>query len=147
MYNGFYSDILQPYMNGFLALAYQPIYESYGPINATQWKDVTHGYTVIAPLWTNLDSTNLTGGLYVHYFDNYGMNYGNETTEHKDLEKIQKAFADYYNLTDFKVRLALVATWENVTMSSYIPTVKLIKTQVIIFRLLTTILMFQLPFK
>ncbi|XP_053390085.1 uncharacterized protein LOC128553006, partial [Mercenaria mercenaria] len=118
----------RPNMNGFLTLGYQPLYEDYGPETPSEWQKFSRGYTVIAPLWTNIDSTNLTGGLDVHLFEYY-TNYGQNDSQHRDLSRLGDLFSKYLNLTDFKPRVAIVATWRNVTKSSYIIPVRLIKTQ------------------
>ncbi|XP_053392085.1 uncharacterized protein LOC128554798 [Mercenaria mercenaria] len=115
-------------MNGFLTLGYQPLYEDYGPETPSDWQKFSRGYTVIAPFWTNIDSTNLTGGLDVHLFEYY-TNYGQNDSQHRNLSRLGQMFSNYLNLTDFKPRVAIVATWRNVTKSSYIVPVRLIKTQ------------------
>ncbi|XP_053408490.1 sushi, von Willebrand factor type A, EGF and pentraxin domain-containing protein 1-like isoform X2 [Mercenaria mercenaria] len=118
----------RPNMNGFLTLGYQPLYEDYGPETPTDWQKFSRGYPVIAPLWTNIDSTNLTGGLDVHLFEYYSS-YGQNDSQHRDLSRLGNIFSNYLNLIDFKPRVALVATWRNVTKSSYIVPARLIKTQ------------------
>ncbi|XP_053372793.1 uncharacterized protein LOC123560918 [Mercenaria mercenaria] len=117
----------RPNMNGFLTLGYQPVYEDYGPETPDDWKKYSRGNTVIAPFWTDIDSTNLTGGLYVHLFEYY-TNYRQNNSQQRDLSYLGSKFTDYLNLTDFIPRVALVASWINVTQSSYIEPSRLIKT-------------------
>ncbi|XP_053408488.1 sushi, von Willebrand factor type A, EGF and pentraxin domain-containing protein 1-like [Mercenaria mercenaria] len=126
-YYGYEYNSYRPNMNGFLTLGYQPVYEHYGPETPDDWKKYSRGNTVIAPFWTDIDSTNLTGGLYVHLFENY-TNYGPNDSQHKDLSRLGNIFTEYYNLTNFTPRVAIVATWINVTQSSYIVPSRLIRT-------------------
>jgi hypothetical protein len=116
-------------MNGFLTLGYQPLYENYGAENPNDWKRFSNGQTVIAPFWTDLDSTNLTGGVEVHLLQYY-TNYGQNDTLHKDLTDLGQIFTDFFNLTEFKPRVAIVVTWRNVTQHSYIIPARLVRTQV-----------------
>lgn len=114
-------------MNGFLTLGYQPLYEHYGPDKVENWRKFSEDHIVIAPFWTDIDSTNLTGGVQVKLLQNYT----NYESSHKDLQYLSNIFRNYSNITtDFKPRVAIVVTWRNVTQASYIEPVRLIRTQV-----------------
>jgi hypothetical protein len=118
----------QPNMNGFITLGFQPLYQNYGPETPSNWKTFSEGRTVIAPFWTNLDSTNLTGGVFVHLMEYYRGDMND--SRHKDLEMLGNIFSTSWNLTDFYPRVAIEVTWLNVTKASYIIPTRLIKSQV-----------------
>ncbi|WAR06709.1 hypothetical protein MAR_016667, partial [Mya arenaria] len=115
-----------PSLNGFLALNYPPLYESYGAENSTLWKKYVENHVVIAPLWTNLDSRNITGaGVWVHVFSN---NTGNRS----DILKIQEHVQKYSNNSEFNASVAFAVTWKHVTIHSpYMPGYRLYKHQAI----------------
>ncbi|KAH3862405.1 hypothetical protein DPMN_025372 [Dreissena polymorpha] len=112
-------------MNGFVSLDFQPLYNQYGGENATEWMAAVQNHKVIAPLWTNIDSSNITdGGLWIHIFTDRQ----NDTV---DIQKIRNLVRQYINQTDFNVSVALVATWKHVTVHSpYEPGYELVKHQV-----------------
>ncbi|KAH3739150.1 hypothetical protein DPMN_045797 [Dreissena polymorpha] len=110
-------------MNGFISLEFQPLYNEYGGENSSEWKAAIQNQKVIAPLWTNIDSRNITdGGLWIHVF----------TEKNKtDVSKIQDLVRQYTNHTEFNISVALVATWKHVTVHSpYEPGFELVKIQV-----------------
>ncbi|XP_060596340.1 sushi, von Willebrand factor type A, EGF and pentraxin domain-containing protein 1-like [Ruditapes philippinarum] len=124
----------RPNMNGFITLGFQPLYQNYGPETPTDWKTFSEGRTVIAPFWTNLDSTNLTGGVFVHLMEYYSGDMND--SRHKDLAMLGEIFSNNLNLTDFNPRVAIEATWLNVTKSSYIIPTRLIKSQNVTMQLI-----------
>ncbi|XP_060561266.1 sushi, von Willebrand factor type A, EGF and pentraxin domain-containing protein 1-like [Ruditapes philippinarum] len=124
----------RPNMNGFITLGFQPLYQNYGPETPTNWKTFSEGRTVIAPFWTNLDSTNLTGGVFVHLMEYYRGDMND--SRHKDLEMLGNKFSTSMNLTDFHPRVAIEVTWLNVTKSSYIIPTRLIKSQNVTMQLI-----------
>ncbi|XP_052811033.1 uncharacterized protein LOC128238811 isoform X2 [Mya arenaria] len=123
-YLGKYFDVFRPNMNGFLALNYPPLYERYGAENSTLWKKYVDNHIVIAPLWTNIDTRNITGaGLCVHVLSN-------KTTDAKDMKQIEDLVRQYTNRRDFSVDVAIALTWRNATIHSpYMPGYELIKQQ------------------
>ncbi|XP_052807840.1 uncharacterized protein LOC128236769 [Mya arenaria] len=123
-YFGQYFSLFRPSLNGFLALNYPPLYESYGAENSTLWKKYVENHVVIAPLWTNLDSRNITGaGVWVHVFSN---NTGNRS----DILKIQEHVQKYSNNSEFNASVAFAVTWKHVTIHSpYMPGYRLYKHQ------------------
>ncbi|KAH3724662.1 hypothetical protein DPMN_050485 [Dreissena polymorpha] len=59
-------------MDGFISLDFQPLYNQYGGENASKWNSAVHNHRVIAPLWTNIDSRNITdSGLWIHVFTDH----------------------------------------------------------------------------
>ncbi|XP_052242137.1 sushi, von Willebrand factor type A, EGF and pentraxin domain-containing protein 1-like isoform X2 [Dreissena polymorpha] len=123
-YLGEYINWFKPSMNGFISLDFQPLYNEYGGENASEWKAAVQNHRVIAPLWTNIDSSNISdGGLWIHSFTDKQPN-------KTDLAKIQDLIRQYTNLTEFNVSVALVATWKHVTVHSpYEPGYELVKHQ------------------
>ncbi|WAR06702.1 AGRE1-like protein, partial [Mya arenaria] len=123
-YLGHYFDVFRPNMNGFLALNYPPLYERYGAENSTLWEKYVDNHIVIAPLWTNIDTRNITGaGLCVHVLSN-------KTADAKDMKKIEDLLHQYTNRSDFSVDVAISLTWRNATIHSpYMPGYELIKQQ------------------
>ncbi|KAH3724290.1 hypothetical protein DPMN_050106 [Dreissena polymorpha] len=113
-------------MNGFISLDFQPLYNEYGGENASEWKATVQNHRVIAPLWTNIDSSNISdGGLWIHSFTNKQQN------KTDDMAKIQDLIRTYTNQTEFKISVAMVATWKHVTVHSpYEPGYELVKHQV-----------------
>ncbi|WAR06733.1 MLP-like protein, partial [Mya arenaria] len=96
-----------PSLNGFLALNYPPLYEAFGAENSTQWAEYVENHVVIAPLWTNLDSRNITGaGVWVHVFSN---NTGNRS----DILQIQKLVRKYSDNSEFNASVAFAVTWKH----------------------------------
>ncbi|XP_052280910.1 sushi, von Willebrand factor type A, EGF and pentraxin domain-containing protein 1-like [Dreissena polymorpha] len=60
-------SIILPSMDGFLALDFQPLYNQYGGESPSEWTAAIQKHIVIAPLWTNIDSKNISnGGLWIH---------------------------------------------------------------------------------
>ncbi|KAH3724710.1 hypothetical protein DPMN_050533 [Dreissena polymorpha] len=112
-------------MDGFISLDFQPLYNQYGGENASEWRTAVQNHRVIAPLWTNIDSRNITdGGLWIHLFTDRQKNNVN-------IEKIQQLVRQYTNQTEFIVSVALVATWKHVTVHSpYESGYELVKHQV-----------------
>ncbi|XP_052243416.1 uncharacterized protein LOC127853188 isoform X4 [Dreissena polymorpha] len=123
-YFGEYVHWLRPSMDGFISLDFQPLYNQYGGENASEWRTAVQNHLVIAPLWTNIDSRNITdGGLWIHLFTDRQKN-------NVDIEKIQQLVRQYTNQTEFIVSVALVATWKHVTVHSpYEPGYELVKHQ------------------
>ncbi|XP_052807798.1 sushi, von Willebrand factor type A, EGF and pentraxin domain-containing protein 1-like [Mya arenaria] len=111
-YLGQYFDLFRPSLNGFLALNYPPLYEAYGAENSTLWARYVDNHVVIAPLWTNLDSRNITGaGVWVHMFSN-------STGNRSDILKIQEHVRKYPNNSEFNASVAFAVTWKHVTIHS-----------------------------
>ncbi|XP_052807818.1 uncharacterized protein LOC128236758 [Mya arenaria] len=123
-YLGQYFSLFRPSLNGFLALNYPPLYEAFGAENSTQWAEYVENHVVIAPLWTNLDSRNITGaGVWVHVFSN---NTGNRS----DILQIQKLVRKYSDNSEFNASVAFAVTWKHVTTHSpYMPGYMLYKYQ------------------
>ncbi|XP_052807842.1 mucin-like protein [Mya arenaria] len=123
-YLGKYFDVFRPNLNGFLALNYPPLYERYGAENSTLWEKYVDNHIVIAPLWTNIDTRNITGaGLCVHVLSN-------KTSDAKDMKQIEDLVQQYTNRSDFSVDVAIALTWRNATIHSpYMPGYELIKQQ------------------
>ncbi|WAR06736.1 SNED1-like protein [Mya arenaria] len=123
-YLGKYFDVFRPNLNGFLALNYPPLYERYGAENSTLWEKYVDNHIVIAPLWTNIDTRNITGaGLCVHVLSN-------KTADAKDMKKIEDLVQQYTNRSDFSVNVAIALTWRNATIHSpYMPGYELFKQQ------------------
>ncbi|KAL4228969.1 CUB and sushi domain-containing protein 1 [Mactra antiquata] len=119
-YFGVEYKFFRPAMNGFLSLGFQQLYDRNGPQTPGAWKNRTFGMSVVAPLWGNLNSENISGGLSVNYFENY-IHYGNNDSEHRDLQKLGDVMATCYNLTHFDPRVAIVVTWKNVTRWDSLP--------------------------
>ncbi|XP_052244627.1 uncharacterized protein LOC127853868 [Dreissena polymorpha] len=124
-YLGEYINWFKPSMNGFISLDFQPLYNEYGGENASEWKATVQNHRVIAPLWTNIDSSNISdGGLWIHSFTNKQQN------KTDDMAKIQDLIRTYTNQTEFKISVAMVATWKHVTVHSpYEPGYELVKHQ------------------
>ncbi|XP_052225766.1 sushi, von Willebrand factor type A, EGF and pentraxin domain-containing protein 1-like isoform X15 [Dreissena polymorpha] len=123
-YLGEYIHWFKPNMNGFVSLDFQPLYNQYGGENATEWKAAVQNHKVVAPLWTDIDSSNITnGGLWIHMLTDHH----NDTV---DIQKINDIFRQYTNQTEFNASVALVATWKHVTVHSpYEPGYELVKHQ------------------
>ncbi|WAR06743.1 hypothetical protein MAR_016701, partial [Mya arenaria] len=101
-----------PSLNGFLALNYPPLYEAYGAENSTLWARYVDNHVVIAPLWTNLDSRNITGaGVWVHMFSN-------STGNRSDILKIQEHVRKYPNNSEFNASVAFA----NLSMQAIVVT-------------------------
>ncbi|WAR06716.1 SVEP1-like protein, partial [Mya arenaria] len=123
-YLGKYFDVFRPNLNGFLALNYPPLYERYGAENSTLWEKYVDNHIVIAPLWTNIDTRNITGAeLCVHVLSN-------KTADAMDMKQIEDLVRQYTNRPDFSVDVAISLTWRNATIHSpYMPGYELIKQQ------------------
>ncbi|WAR06700.1 NOTC3-like protein, partial [Mya arenaria] len=92
---------------GCYTLNYPPLYEAFGAENSTQWAKYVENHVVIAPLWTNLDSRNITGaGVWVHVFSN---NSGNRS----DILQIQKLVRKYSDNSEFNASVAFAVTWKH----------------------------------
>ncbi|KAH3739144.1 hypothetical protein DPMN_045791 [Dreissena polymorpha] len=101
-----------PAKHGFLSLDFHPLNNQYEGENASEWRAAIQDHMVIAPLWTYIDSRNITdGGLWIHLFKD-------RQTDKLDIEKIQQLVRQYTNQTEFIVSVALVATWKHVTVHS-----------------------------
>ncbi|KAH3724720.1 hypothetical protein DPMN_050543 [Dreissena polymorpha] len=109
-------------MDGFLALDFQPLYNQYGGETPSEWTAAIQKHIVIAPLWTNIDSRNISnGGLWVHVLTE---------RDKADVVQIQDLVRQYTNQSEFNVSVALVATWKHVTVHSpYEPGYELVNHQ------------------
>ncbi|KAH3689542.1 hypothetical protein DPMN_194472 [Dreissena polymorpha] len=87
-----------------------------------RWTAAVQKHIVIAPLWTNIDSRNISGGgLWIHVFTE---------KDKTDVAQIQSLVRTYTNQTEFNVSVALVATWKHVTIHSpYEPGYELVTHQ------------------
>ncbi|XP_052242165.1 dendrite extension defective protein 1-like isoform X2 [Dreissena polymorpha] len=123
-YFGEYVHWFRPSMDGFISLDFQPLYNQYGGENASEWKTAVQNHRVLAPLWTNIDSRNISdGGMWIHVFTDHQK-------DKEDIQKIQDLIHMYTNQTEFNVSVALVATWKHVTVHSpYEPGYELVKHQ------------------
>ncbi|XP_052245001.1 sushi, von Willebrand factor type A, EGF and pentraxin domain-containing protein 1-like isoform X24 [Dreissena polymorpha] len=121
-YFGTYYTLFRPSMDGFLALDFQPLYNQYGGETPSEWTAAIQKHIVIAPLWTNIDSRNISnGGLWINV-----LTYKDKS----DVAKIQDLVRHYTNQTEFNVSVALVATWKHVTIHSpYEPGYELVNHQ------------------
>ncbi|KAH3698613.1 hypothetical protein DPMN_086156 [Dreissena polymorpha] len=121
-YFGTYYTLFRPSMDGFLALDFQPLYNQYGGETPSEWTTAIQKHIVIAPLWTNIDSRNISnGGLWIHVLTD---------KDKSDVVKIQDLVRQYTNQTEFNVTVALVATWKHVTIHSpYEPGYELVNHQ------------------
>ncbi|XP_052242167.1 mucin-like protein isoform X1 [Dreissena polymorpha] len=121
-YFGTYFTLFRPSMDGFLALDFQPLYNQYGGETPSEWTAAIQKHIVIAPLWTNIDSRNISnGGLWIHVLTD---------KDKSDVAKIQDLVRQYTNQTEFNVSVALVATWKHVTIHSpYEPGYELVNHQ------------------
>ncbi|XP_052242156.1 CUB and sushi domain-containing protein 1-like isoform X13 [Dreissena polymorpha] len=121
-YFGTYYTLFRPSMNGFIALDFQPLYNQYGGETPSEWTAAIQKHIVIAPLWTDIDSRNISnGGLWIHVLTD---------RDKADVLKIQDRVRQYTNQTEFNVSVALVATWKHVTVHSpYEPGYELVNHQ------------------
>ena len=104
-------------MNGFIALGYKPIDQQHGPTTPELWRSFSKDYPIVAPLWANLDTTNISGaGLSVHRL----LITNNSTLQ--DLSTVKKVFNGYKGYEGFNPTFALVVTWRNATTpAGFIP--------------------------
>ncbi|XP_052244062.1 CUB and sushi domain-containing protein 3-like isoform X6 [Dreissena polymorpha] len=121
-YFGTYYTLFRPSMNGFIALDFQPLYNQYGGETPSEWTAAIQKHIVIAPLWTDIDSRNISnGGLWIHVLTE---------RDKADVLNIQDRVRQYTNQTEFNVSVALVATWKHVTVHSpYEPGYELVNHQ------------------
>ncbi|KAH3724661.1 hypothetical protein DPMN_050484 [Dreissena polymorpha] len=103
-------DFQRTSIDGFISLDVQPLYNQYGGENASEWTSAVQNHSVMAPLWTNIDSRNITdSGLWIHVFTDHQK-------DKVEIPKIQDLI--HTNQTELNVSVALVATWKHVTVHS-----------------------------
>ena len=132
--------LFQASMDGFISLGFQQVFDRYAPDNPSKWRNSSqynYAYdpvSIIAPLWSDLDTTNITdAGLYVHYFSADETGKVTDTNAQHAFNTTLDAFGTYLTDIGFEPKVLLEATWANVTVAFQpLPPEKFVKREVML---------------